>query len=122
MVPAFKNVWERSIAKNYRSCSLLSVVSNVLEKLVYNRLDDRPRKFVPFSDFQGGFRSFPSTADFLTVVSDGIARVFNRSGATQSVTLDLYNAFDRVSDQVFGHTLPFLSNKRFQVALDGKSS
>ena len=121
MVPVFKNVWESSIAKNY-SCSLLSIVSNVPEKLVYNRLDDRPRKFVPFSDFQGGFMSFPSTADFLTVESDGIARVFNRPGATQSVTLDLYNTFDRVSDQVFGLTLPFLSNKRFQVALDGKSS
>ena len=35
-----------------------------------------------FSDFQYGFRSSRSTADLLTVVSDRIARAFNRSGAT----------------------------------------
>ena len=34
-----------------------------------------------FSDFQCGFRSSQSTADLLTVVSDRIARAFNRSGA-----------------------------------------
>ena len=50
----------------------------------------------PFSDFQYGFRSFWSTADLLTVVSDRIARAFNRSGATQAVELDIYKAFDRV--------------------------
>ena len=37
-----------------------------------------------------------STADLLTVVSDRIARAFNRPGATGTVTLDISNAFDRV--------------------------
>ena len=36
MVPVFKNVRERSPAKNYRPSSLLSVVSKVFEKLVNN--------------------------------------------------------------------------------------
>ena len=49
-----------------------------------------------FSDFQYGFRSFRSTADLLTVVSDRIARAFNRSGATRAVALDISKAFDRV--------------------------
>ena len=43
----------------------------------------------PFSDFQYGFRSSLPTADLLTVVSDKIARAFNRSGATQAVALDI---------------------------------
>ena len=34
-----------------------------------------------FSDFQYGFRSSQSTEDLLTVVSERIARAFNRSGA-----------------------------------------
>ena len=34
MVPVFKNVGERSTAKNYRPVSFLSVVSKVFEKLV----------------------------------------------------------------------------------------
>ena len=38
MVPVFKNVGERSTAKNYRLVSLLSVVSKVVEKLVNNRI------------------------------------------------------------------------------------
>ena len=38
MVPVFKNVGERSAAKNYRSVSLLSVVSKVFGKLVNNRI------------------------------------------------------------------------------------
>ena len=79
VVPVLKNVGERSTAKNYRLVSLLSVVSKVFEKLVNNRIVDHLKKCGLFSDFQYGFRS---TADLLTVVSDIIARAFNRSGAT----------------------------------------
>ena len=82
VVPVFKNVGERSTAKNYRSVSLLSVVSKVFEKLVNNRIVDHLEKCGLFSDFQYGFRSSQSTADLLTVVSDRIARAFNRSGPT----------------------------------------
>ena len=42
MVPVFKNVREKSAAKNYCPVSLLSVVSKVPEKLVNERLDDLP--------------------------------------------------------------------------------
>ena len=38
VVPVFKNVGERSIAKNYCPVSLLSVVGKVFEKLVNNRI------------------------------------------------------------------------------------
>ena len=90
----------------------------------------------PFSDFQYGFRSSRSTADLLTVVSDRIARAFNRSGATRAVTLDISKAFDRVwhagllhklksygiSSQIFGLISSFLSNRRLRIVLDEKSS
>ena len=82
VVPVFKNVRERSTAKNYHHISLLSVVSKVFEKLVNNRIVDYLEKCGLFSDFRYGFRSSRSTADFLTVVSDRLARAFNRSGAT----------------------------------------
>ena len=38
VVLVFKNVVDRSTAKNYRPFSLLSVVSKVFEKLVNNRI------------------------------------------------------------------------------------
>ena len=49
-----------------------------------------------FPNFQHGVRSSRSTAVLLTVVSDGIAKVFSRSGATRTVALDISKAFDRV--------------------------
>ena len=89
-----------------------------------------------FFDFEYGFRSSRSTADLLTVVSDRIARAFNRSGATAAVALDISKAFDKVwhaallhrlksygiSGQIFGLISSFLSNRRLRVVLDGKSS
>ena len=74
--------------------------------------------------------------DLLTVVSDRIARVFNRSGTTRAVGLDISKAFDRVwhagllhklksygiSGQIFALISSFLSNRQLQVILDGKSS
>ena len=56
MVLAFKNVGKRSIAKIYCLVSLLSVVSEVFEKLLNNRIIDHLEKCV-FSDFLYGFRS-----------------------------------------------------------------
>ena len=135
MVPVFKNVGERSTAKNYHPVSLLSVVSKVFEKLVNNMIVDHLEKCGLFSDFQYSFRSSQSTAHLFTVVSDRIARAFNRSGATQAVALDISKAFERVwhagllhklkpygvSGQIFGLVSFFLSNRWLQVVLDGKS-
>ena len=136
MVPVFKNVGERSTAKNYRPLTLLPVVRKVFEKLVNNRIADHLEKYGLYSDFQYGFRSSRSTADLLAVVSDRIARAFNRPGPNRAVVLDISKAFDRVwhaallhkvqsygtSGQVFGLVSCFLSNRRLQLVLDGKSS
>ena len=82
VVPVFYNVGERSSTKNYHPVSLFSVVKKFIEKLVNSRIVDHLEKRGLFSDFQYGFRSSQSTADLLTIVSHGIARAFNRSGAT----------------------------------------
>ena len=89
MVPVFKNIGERSTAKNYHPVSFLSVVSKVFEKLLNNGIVDHLEKCGLFSDFQYDFNSSGSTADLLTVVSDRIAMAFNRSGATRAVALDI---------------------------------
>ena len=67
----------------------------------------------------------------MTVVSDRIARTFNRSGTTGAVVLDISKAFgsllfftnlNGISGQLFGFISSFLSNRQFRVVLDGKSS
>ena len=94
--PVFKNVGERYTAKNYRPVSLLFVVSKVFEKLVNNRIVDHLEKCGLFPDLQYSFRSFRSTADLLTVLSATTARIFNRSGATGAVALNISKALNRV--------------------------
>ena len=136
VIPVFESVGERSATKNYRPVSILPVVSKVFEKLVNNRIVDHLEKCGLFSDFQYSFRSSRSTADLLKVISDRIARAFNRSGATRAVALDISKAFDRVwhagllhklksygiSGQIFGLISSFLSTRRLRVVLHGKSS
>ena len=51
------------------------MVSKVFEKLLNNTIVDNLEKGGFFFDFQYGFRSFQSTADLLTAVSDRIARL-----------------------------------------------
>ena len=122
MVHVFKNVGERSTAKNCHPVSLLSVVSKVFKKLENNRIVDHLKKCGLFSDFHYGCRSSRSTADLLTVVSDRISRAFNRSGATRSVELNFHRVWHAallhklkcygISSQIFGLISSFLGNRR----------
>ena len=80
-----------------------------------------------FSDIRYRFRSSQSFADLFTVVSDRIAKTFNRSEATRAVALDISKAFDRVwhagvfhklksygiSGQIFALISSFLRNRWF---------
>ena len=83
MFLVFKNVRERSVAKNYSPVSFLPVVTKVFEKLIDNRIVDHKEKCGLFLDLQYDFRSSRPTADLLTVVFDRIDRAFN--SATQTV-------------------------------------
>ena len=136
VAPVFKNVGEWFTAKSYHPVSLLSVVSKVFEKLVFNTVVDHLAKCGLLSDLQYGFRSSQSTKNLITVITDRIGRAFNRSGATRAVALDISKTFDKVwhagllhkltsyeiSGQTFGRISSSLSNRWFRVFLEGKSS
>ena len=121
-MPVFKNTEARSAAKNYCLVSLPFAISKVFQNLLKNRIVDHQKKFDLFSNFWYGFRSSWSTGDLLRAVSDRIAVVFNRPGATPAVALDKSKAFDRVwhtdllhkrksfgiSGQIFGLVSSFL--------------
>ena len=105
-------------------------------KYLNNRLIDHLEKCSIFSDFQYGFRSSRSIVDLLTVVSDGVAKMFNRSGGTRAVAVAILKDFDRVchasllhklkscgtSGQILGLISSFLSNRRLRVFLNRKFS
>ena len=95
VAPVFKNVGDRSTAKNYCLVSFLSVVSKFFERLLHNRIVNHLKNCGLFSDFQYAFRSSRSTADLLAVLSATIARSFVSSPATRTVTLGIAMGFDR---------------------------
>ena len=69
------------------------MVSKIFGKLVNNRLVDHVEKCGLFPDLQYSFR-YSRLSE--SVVSDRIARAFNKSGATYVVVLGTSKAFDRV--------------------------
>ena len=70
-----------------------------------------------FFYFQYGFRSSRSTTDLLTVVFDIIARVFNRSAATQAAVLDISKNFERFGMPVFFPNVNFMEFRVRYLAL-----
>ena len=119
-----------------KSTALLVFLLWLVKSLKKDRIVDHLEKYCLFYYFQYGFRPLQSTADVLTVLSDRIARAFNRSGTTWTVALDISRAFDRVwhvgllhklksygvSGYILGLIPSFLSNRGLQVVLDGKCS
>ena len=87
----------------------------------------------PFFLISGMILGLFNQLQIFSVVSDRIARAFNRSGTTQAVALDISKVFDRVwhsgflhklkffgiSGQIFGLISSFLSKRRLRVVLDG---
>ena len=65
-----------------------------------------------FSDFHYEFRSSRSTADLPTVVSDRIARAFNKPGVTRAVALGISKALTEFGMLVFFTNLSLME---FQV-------
>ena len=97
VVPLFKS-GSKTDVDNYRSISLLPVLSKVLEKIMYNRLI----KFLDKNDIlyekQFGFRSKHSTVDALIEIIENI-----RSSTDEeftSIMLDLRKAFDTINHYI----------------------
>ena len=101
VVPVFKNVGERSTAKNYHPLN--------------NRIVNHLENYGLFSYFQYGFRSSRSTADLLTVVSDRIARAFSMS-KFQVMYLALFLLFSIIGS--FGYFWMGNLHKNIQLMLE----
>ena len=128
--PLYLSIMERGLQLKTTIC----YVRKTFEKLVNIRLTDHIKKWGLFSDFQYGFWSSCSTANLLTVISDKIIGVFNRSGTNWAVALDITMAFDMIwhpglfhelnSHKIWGQVscliLSFLDKRGLQVGLDGK--
>lgn len=82
--------------KDLRPISLLSILSKILEKVVYLQINDFFIKQKIYPKNQSGFRQQHSTTTALLNISDNIIRGLDEKLATALVLLDFSKAFDTV--------------------------
>lgn len=121
---------------NYRPISLLSGLSKILERLILNRLNRHVEvnEVIPHEQF--GFKKGHSTIHQLVRIKQEIKRNFSHGKSTGMVLLDVEKAYDSVWQEAVVFKLhqsncplylvkiisSFLSNRRFEVTLNGSTS
>ena len=85
---------------NYRPVSILSCISKVLERAVYNQIELFLNKNNLLYELQSGFRPGFSTDTTLTFLTDYIRGKIDKGDLTGLVLLDLQKAFDTVDHNI----------------------
>ena len=88
---------DKQLFNNYRPISLLPVVSKLLERLIYKRLDNHLVINNILSEFQFGFRESMGTHMPILLLQDKIQSAFEANKNVVGIYLDLRKAFDTVN-------------------------
>lgn len=80
-----------------RPISLLTILSKILEKIVYDQINDYLSNTKLLPKHQSGFRKGHSTASALMNMSDNIITALDKKQATALVLLDFSKAFDTIN-------------------------
>ena len=87
---------ERAQVNNYRPISLLSIVSKVLERIVFNHLNDFIAEHEIISTNQFGFRKYHSTVQQLLLFLNKVTSYVDSNTRCDTIYLDFSKAFDSV--------------------------
>ena len=85
---------------NYRPISLLSCLSKVLKKLVYNRVYAFFSKHIILFEAQFGFRKKSSTSHAATMLVRKITQAFECKKKALGVFLELSKTFDTIDHKI----------------------
>ena len=99
VVPIYKKN-SKTEAGNYRPVSILSVVSKIFERIMYDQLESYIKGESLLYEFQSGFRPSFSTDTCLIHLSDFIRKAWDKGNYTGMVVLDLQKAFDTVDHTI----------------------
>ena len=95
----------KSDFSNYRPISLLPVISKILEKIIYTRLNDYVHKNNIISSTQHGFIEKKSTTSATLCLTDYTLNALDNNKFTIGIFLDLSKAFDSVNHDILLHKL-----------------
>ena len=114
---------DTSLPWSYRGITLMSILSKVLEKVVYNQVNTFLNDTHALNEQQYGFRKGRSCADLLTATVDDWLLARDRKLTTAIVFLDLSKAIDNVQhEQLLLHlNIGGTVLKRFSNYLKGRS-
>ena len=99
VIPVFKKGSTYGV-NNYRPISLLSVLSKILEKIVYKRLVSFLIRQNFFHKNQFGFRKKYLTSHATTLLVENITAAFEKKQCMVKVFLDLSKAFDTIDHKI----------------------
>jgi hypothetical protein len=88
---------DKSDTSNYRPISLLTSISEIFEKIIYNRLYQHIQCNHVLAKEQFGFRHALSTDDAFYYLINNILNALNNKELVDSVFYDLHKAFDCVN-------------------------
>ena len=100
VVPLFKK-GDRWDLKNYRPVALLCVAGMVLEKVVFNQLEQYFEENNLFQEFQFGFRRQKSTISELLTLFDKLLKAKEEGSEISLLLFDLSAAFDTIDHELF---------------------
>ena len=113
----------RNSPGNYRPISVLLIVSNIMERVMYDQLYNYLTKFELLSDCQFGIRKFHATSIALLDCTNSWYMNMDRKKINLVVLVDLKKAFDTVDHEIllmkleiYGIKGPALSLLRSYVA------
>ncbi|XP_076601118.1 uncharacterized protein LOC143329205 [Chaetodon auriga] len=132
-----KSNLDPNIFNNYRPVSNLPFLSKILEKLVFNQVNDFLNSINILEKYQSGFRMNHSTETALLKILNDIRYNADSQKLTVLVLLDLSAAFDTVDHHILSNRLrnlvglsgtvfnwfsSYLTDRYFRVSLDTCSS
>ena len=108
VVPIFKQ-GSRFTCRNYQPISVLSSISKIFEKSIFNQLMFYITNENMISSKQYGFRPGFTTSDCLIDLIEEITSSLDQGYYVVSLFLDLSKAFDTVNHQILNNKLKCLS-------------
>ena len=99
VVPLFKKS-DKTEVGNYRPVSILSIISKVFQKVVYDQIESYLNDKKLLYKFQSGFRTRYSTDTCLIHLTDFLKFQMDKGNLIGMVLLDLQKAFDTVDHSI----------------------